>query len=290
MFRYSLSNWTCGREPIADTFERLHRLGFDGIELTGEPERYDVNELAALSRRYGLKIFSVLGQYPWPGNHDLANPDPEVRNQAVRYLVDCCEFASRIGAGIVVVLPSSVGKLAPVRYTGGSAEEYQLAFNEEWDCAVDAIGRAARRAEELGVILSVEPINRYETYLVRQVEQALKMVWDIGSRAVRIQLDTFHMNIEEPDMVAAVRAAGDLTVNIHMADSHREAAGTGHIDFRAILAELIRLGYDGLLTIEHVPAGSDAGVLMGMPNFPELRERFAATAIQHLKSIEQQLR
>jgi D-psicose/D-tagatose/L-ribulose 3-epimerase len=115
---------------------------------------------------------------------------------------------------------------------------------------VDGLGAAARRAEELGVRLAVEPLNRFETDLVNTTEQGLALCADIGSPAAGLLLDTFHMNIEEKSIGDAIRAAGDRLFHVHACENDRGTLGTAHVPWPEVFSALREIGYDGQVVIE----------------------------------------
>ena len=83
--KYSISNWIYGDEPLRVTFQRLRKYGYDGVELVGEPRRYDIQEVKRLCQEFGLSVLSVLGWSIWPLERDLAHPDPQMRQKALKY-------------------------------------------------------------------------------------------------------------------------------------------------------------------------------------------------------------
>ncbi|WP_258358623.1 sugar phosphate isomerase/epimerase family protein [Moorella sulfitireducens] len=289
-FKYSISNWIYGEEELQATFERLSRYGYDGVELMGEPAEYDVKEVLSLCQKYNLKVLSIAGMYPWPtSERDLSNPDPEVRTRAVQYLKSCCDFASELEARVIIVVPAAVAKTQPVG-NPREEEDWLRAYDNEWKWAVDSIGKAAVYAEKHGVFLAIEPINRYESFLVNTCEQAIRMKREIGSPAVKIHLDTFHMNIEEQNPADAIRLAGKDLVNVHVADSNRTAVGEGHIDFHAIIQALLDIDYQRTLSLEPLPPVPDPYIAARIKRFMPLRDDYARLSIERLKAIESELR
>jgi D-psicose/D-tagatose/L-ribulose 3-epimerase len=232
--KYSISNWIYGDEPLRVTFHRLQKYGYDGVELVGEPQRYDIEEVNGLCQEFGLSILSVLGWSIWPLERDLAHPDPQMRQKALKYAAECVDLAVAVGAPLVVVIPASAGRTSPIGQPV-SEKAWKEAVAREWDYAVESVRSAAVYAEEMGVLVAVEPINRYESYLVNNVDQGLRFVQEVGSEVVKLHLDTFHMNIEDKDLAEAVRKAGSLLINMHVSDSNRGAVGHGHTDFKAVI-------------------------------------------------------
>jgi len=284
--KYAVSNWIYGDEALETTFQRLSRCGFDGIELVGEPDRYCPADVKRLCGQYNLKVVSIAGMYPWPTRErDLANPDAEVREKAVAYLRRCVDFASDVGARVIIVVPSAAGKTGPVgEHRDGEA--WENAYRNEWRYAVESVRKAATYAGEHGVLLAIEPINRYESYLVNTAEQGMQFISEVGSEFVKLHLDTFHMNIEESDPIRAVRSAGDSLVNVHISDSNRQAVGRGHFDFAALMRALKEMGYDGLLTLEPLPPVPDPFIAMRTARYVSLWDVYARESLQRLRDLE----
>lgn len=289
-FKYCISNWIYGDEELQTTFRRLQRYGYDGVELMGEPDKYEIKEVRSLSNKLRLQVLTIAGMYPWPtDDRDLSNPDPGIRARAVQYLKNCCDFASELGARVIIVVPAAVARTQPVG-NPRNEDDWLKAYDNEWKWAVDCIGKASIYAEKKGVFLAIEPINRYESFLVNTCEQAIKMKREIGSPAVKIHLDTFHMNIEERSLADAIRLAGKDLVNLHVADSNRTAVGEGHIDFRSIFQALLDIDYQWTLSLEPLPPVPDPYIAARIKRFEPLRDDYARFSIERLKAIESELR
>lgn len=286
--RYAVNNWIYGDEPLRTTFERLARFGYEGIEFVGEPSRFSVSEIKQLSEEFNLPVTSVLGWCIWgiPGR-DLSNPDEQERQGAMRYGQQCIDFAVEVGASVFIVIPAAAGRTVP---TGDPQTEdaWQLAYQAEWDNAVAAIRQTAAYAAERDITLALEPINRYETFLVTNLEQALKFLDDVGADNLKLNLDTFHMNIEEPDLAGAIRRAGDLLANMHVSDSNRQAPGRGHMDYAALLNALNDIQFEGAFVLEPVPPGSNPILMSQFPSNEKLRDIYAEESLGYLRQIEKQ--
>ena len=287
--KYSISNWIYGDESLRETFQRLKKYGYDGVELMAEPHLYDATEINGLCQEFGLEVLSLAGIYPWPTEErDLANPDPQVRERAVGYLKECVDFAVAVGAPLIIVVPAAITRTSPLGQFD-SEEEWVGAREKEWVYAVDSVRAAATYAEKRGIFLAIEPINRYETFLVYNADQALRFVSEVNSEAVKVHLDTFHMNIEEKDPAEAIRKAGDLLVNVHIADSNREAVGHGHIDFWAIMKALKEIGYERALALEPLPPVPDPYIAARLKRYKPLRDISAEECIKRLRGYEKEV-
>lgn len=287
--KYGINNWIYDDEPIRDTFSRLSRYGYDGVELKGEPALYDVAEVKALCLEFDMQITSVLGWNIWgiPGR-DLSSPDKEERQAAVQFLKECIDFTVAVGAPILLVLPAPAGRTAP---TGGplDEEEWKATADLEWNNAVDSVRQGAAYAQSKNLTLAVEPINRFETYMITTVDDALRFVSEVDANNVKINLDTFHMNIDEPNLPNAIRKAGEKLIHMHIADSNREAPGRGHTNFKALMEALKEINFSGMLVLEPVPPGADPGMAIKLTKNLPLREIYAKEGINYLKHIEESL-
>lgn len=287
--RYAVSNWIYGDEPLQESFRRLARFGYDGIELVGEPERYSPAEVVQWCREFGLEVTAVLGWCIWgiPGR-DLASPNDEERTAAVAYAQRCIDLAAQMGAPTLIVIPAPAGRTT-LQGAPRPGADWHSAYRREWKLAVESVRAAAEYAAPRNVLLALEPINRYETFLVNNLDQALDFLAEVGFGNVKLHLDCFHMNIEETDMAATVRRAGNLLVNMHVSDSNREAPGRGHTDFSALMRALRDINYQGVMALEPVPPGSDPILATQMPENLPLRDVYAEESITYLKKIEQTL-
>lgn len=191
-----------------------------------------------------------------------------------------------VGARVVVVIPASAGRTSPIGQPD-SDKAWKEAVKREWDFAVASVRKAAAYAEEKGVLLAIEPINRYESFLVNSAAQGLRFVQEVNSPAVRLHLDAFHMNIEEKDPVEAIRKAGGLLVNMHISDSQRGPVGQGHTDFAAIMKALNEIDYQGPLTMEPLPPVPNALLAVQMEEYKPLRDAYAEECITRLRAYEE---
>ena len=255
--------------------ERVAAFGYDAIELVGEPERYDGPRIRELAADAGIAVSSVSSMYT--AERDLCHPDPTVRRNAIDYVRAVADLAAAAGAATIIVAPSAVMKtsrLAP------AADE------RKW--ALESIREGGEYAASVGVDVALEPWNRYETYFLNRLEQAIGLWRETGLTNGGVMGDTFHMNIEEASIPDALRAAKGLLKHVHLADSNRAVAGRGHTDFRPILEALLDIGYDGYLSFEVMaPSGDPMGIPEGAG--PESFDADTKQAINNLKALELEL-
>ncbi len=121
---------------------------------------------------------------------------------------------------------------------------------QQWKTVVKNLQEVCRYATEKGRVLALEPINRFETDFINTCDQGLAMIQDVGSSALKLHLDTFHMNIEEKDPAMSIRKAGAHLGHFHACGCDRGTPGSDHIDWNSIGAALKAIGYEGDVVIE----------------------------------------
>lgn len=272
-YRYAYNALVYFGEDISESVDRVARFGYDAIEVVGEPAALDAVKIKRLADDAGIKVSSVCSIYT--AERDLAHPDPAVRASTVRYVKEVVDFAATMGAPTVIVHPTACMKtqrLAP--------EE------DERKWAVEGIREAGEYAAPLGVNLSLECWNRYETYFMNRLEQAASLWREVGLGNGGIQGDTFHMSLEEASIPEAFREHGSLLQHVHLADSNRAAPGAGHLDFAPIVQALIDVGYGGYLSFELLPASADPFGAMKAGGQEAFFDTYTEQAIRHMKGIE----
>lgn len=244
---FGVSAWIYGDAPLPETLRRIAAAGYDGVELPGEPDRWRAAELRRWLGDHGLAPVALTASCTVPETErDLAHPDARIRGVAVDYLRRCVGLAAEIGAPLVQMIPSGEPRLAPI-----------ATRDAEWAWSVGGMQVAAREAERANVRIAIEPLNRYEAYLVTSATEALAYLDAVGSPWVGMTLDLFHANIEEPDITASVRAAGPRLLHVQVADTTRRGLGHGHLALGPVLEALTRIDYGGALVVEIMAPGPD---------------------------------
>lgn len=230
-------------DTLQDKWDTAQRLGYDGIELRGHGGHRIRERLPELhrARRDGVVMRTVCVDMA----HFIGAFDADLRRDAVANLRTQLSVIAEIG-GSSAMTPAAYGMFSrrlppfvPPRDPAGDRE-----------VLLDGLGELGRHAQAEGVQILLEPLNRYEDHMVNTVAQAVELAAASGSPAVRVLADTYHMNIEEDDPCAALRAAGDRLGAVHLSDSNRHQPGTGHVPFAAVLDTLRAIGFDGVLSVE----------------------------------------
>ena len=235
--KFSMHNWM-REEPIETTVERLHRLGYDGIEIRGEPSLCDTKSVRKLLDQCGLECWGS-NSIMTPGR-DLVSENQSVRQKTVAYMKSCVRMVYELNGSVFAIFPSQCGRLARAATP-----------EQEWGWAIECIQEIAEYASGLNVRVGIEALNRFETHFINRHDQALALAGEVGSE-VGVVLDMFHMNIEESDPLQAIRNVGPSLLDFHVADNNRRPPGEGSVDWKAVIDTLRSAGYDGYLTQEFV--------------------------------------
>lgn len=223
-----------------DLVDKVAGMGFDIIEICVEdPATIDPEAIRRRADAAGIKT-TVCGAFG--PDRDMSADDPAIRRNTVNYVNRCSEIAEALGTDIVVgPMYSAVGRTRMAEPAERAAQR---------TLAADGIREAADFANERGVRLAIEPLNRFETDLINTVDQGVGLVEEVGRDNVGLLLDTFHMNIEERDIPAALRRAGRHTFEFHACSSDRGTPGKDHLAWPEIASALRDAGFDGPVVIE----------------------------------------
>jgi sugar phosphate isomerase/epimerase len=229
---------------LAEQLTWLERLGFDGVELCAASLDLPPRELRAIFAAFPVRAANVSGAFT------LLHPDPKERAAARDLIRRRLDLAAELGAKAGVLVVPQFGR----EPTLPDLSPLKTAVELENELLVLQLRELAPAATAAGVPILLEPLNRYEAHVLNRLDQAVAVAEQVGPE-ITILADFFHMNIEETDIPAAVRAAGPRIGYVHVADSNRLQPGRGHLDFRPGFAALKETGYDGFLGIECRVAG-----------------------------------
>lgn len=229
-----------------DLLPAMKQIGLDGIEIPMfDPALLPVAEIkdACASQGLGCTVCSILPSYANP-----ISPHMETRARAIEHLVQCVETAASMGANLIG------GPLfAPIGYLPGHRPS-----DAEWTWAVEAFRALEHVLDANNMNLSVEPVNRSETFFLRTAAEARQLCESIGNPRIGVTIDTFHANIEEQSIPRAICALGSRLKHIHASENDRGLLGAGHVPFSEIISALREIGYEGYLMIEGFGYDKDA--------------------------------
>lgn len=243
---------------LEEKFRFATALGFDGIEVRGAGGTRFADRLAELkqARSAGVVMPSVCGGV----DHFIGDFDAENRRDAIRSMKTMLSVVVEAG-GFGAITPASFGMFSK-RFA-----PYKAPRSPEDDRAVllDALGELGAHAQKVGGVLLLEPLNRYEDYMVNTLADAASLIREIGLPTVRLMADTFHMNVEEADPADSLRRHADVLGHVQVADSNRLEPGAGHYDWKSTIAALEEIGFEGWLVMECHLSGPPGDALPPVP-------------------------
>lgn len=224
----------------------VKQAGYDIIEVAVEDASIiNWEELRLRAGDLGLRI-TISGAFG--PDRDISSTEAAVRKNGLQYIADCVAIAEQMGSPVFGgPVYSAVGKTRIV-------PEEQKKQERAW--CVENLREAGKIAADHGVVVGLEPLNRFETDMINTVDQALELLEETGAPNISILLDTFHANIEEKNIPAAIRRIGPLLCHIQGNESDRGTPGTGHLDWQGIKVALDEIGYRGAIVLETFGAPS----------------------------------
>ena len=224
-------------EESIPLLESLKEMGFDGVEV---PVFNTDLDYAAWGQRLddlGLERTAVTVR------NEEDNPissDPAVRTagvDATRRVLECC---ATIGAtALVGPYHSALGL-----FSG------QGPTDDEWKWGVESMRQVAEFAGQAEVMLAVECLNRFETYLLNTHADSARFVREVDHPNCRMMYDTFHANIEEKNIADAIRGCADVLCHVHISENDRSTPGQGNVHWAENFDTLKEIGYDGWMVVE----------------------------------------
>ena len=257
-------------------FARMRQLGYDFVELL-VPEPGEIDAAAARHALDEAGLGVVLAARV-NLQRNLSSDDPALHKAGVDYLRYAADVAAELGAGIVG------GPLTgnPLVFAGRPpqpvSEAERLARKERCIAGLKAAGD---HAAAKGIVLAVEPLNRFESDVLCTTQQAIELLDAVDHPAIRLMLDTFHMHMEEASIAEAIRLAGSRVVHFQANENHRGFPGTGSTDWVAVARALHDIGYGGPISLEPFRRNDDRfGVPFAQwrPPHEDESDRLAASA------------
>ncbi|MEM9827298.1 MAG: sugar phosphate isomerase/epimerase [Planctomycetota bacterium] len=224
-------------DALMPVCEELKQAGYDGVELPMFNLDLDYAAIGASLDAIGLRRTAVTIR----GEDD--NPiscDPAVRQKGVDETKRCLDACAAAGVETLCgPYHSALGM-----FSGSGPTEH------EWQWGVESMRQVAQHAGEVGVRLGVEALNRFECYFLNTHADSTRFVREVDHPNCGIMYDTFHCNIEEKDVTAAVQAGGDKLFHIHISENDRSTPGQGMVRWNENFDAIAGMGYDGWLVIE----------------------------------------
>ncbi|MBN9690251.1 MAG: sugar phosphate isomerase/epimerase [Verrucomicrobia bacterium] len=219
---------------------KFKKWGFDSIEIPVEdPSHIDPVKVKAALDKNGLVCGSICACMG-PGR-DFRGTDEE-QQTAMTYCKALVDQAVALGGAKII---------GPVYSVVGKADAVEPAQQKvEFQLVVKNLKELAKYAESKGITICIEPLNRFETDFLNTCDQGLKLLKAVNSKALRLHLDTFHMNIEEKNQAVAIKKAGALLGHFHACGTDRGTPGSDSLNWKEIVSALKAVKYNGDVVIE----------------------------------------
>jgi len=226
-------------------------LGFDILEFGAgdllNMSDSEIDELKAVAKDLDIELNANIGP---PKQYNVASKDSAVRAAGIEFLSGIMKKMVRLGSN----------DLIGVQYTCWPSDYSDLDKPAVWARGVESVKTLGKTAAELGITMSLEVVNRFETLVLNTAEEAVQFCREVDNPNVKILLDTFHMNIEEDNIGDAIRTAGSFLNYIHAGEGNRKVPGTGHLPWGEIGQAFRDINFTGDIVMEpFVMPGGEIG-------------------------------
>ena len=235
MSKLGVCSWTLGITDINALMEKVKSLGLDGVQFSGDWRNYKAQEVRDAAALFNLEIFAID-----PFNCEPPEPEQANTEAAIEFYKNIIDFAVEVKAPWVTLqgLP---------KWTVNCGNS-----NDCWEMLVHCCKTLDAYAQLKKVKIAYECVNRYESSMIHTAEKARELIKAVGHKNFGLILDSFHMHIEEPDPVEALKNSKDVLFSYHISDSNRSGIGRGQVDFVKHHAVLEEIGFEGPIMIEVV--------------------------------------
>ena len=251
-YAYWTKEWDTDYRPY---IEKAAKLGFDILEVScvGLMNSYKTDEeLLSLLKYAKEKGITLTGGYGPSKEHNIASADSQVVENAMQFYQ---EVFRRMHLLEIKILCGGIYSYWPVDYTQPIDKE------ADYKRSILAMKKIAKMAEQYGIVLCLEVLNRFEGYLLNDCEEALHYVREVNHPNVKVHLDTFHMSIEEDSLLDAIRKAGKELGHLHLGERNRKVPGRGNLPWVDIGKVLKEIQYEGAAVFEpFVQRGGQVGL------------------------------
>lgn len=277
------TTWKCDLEKYKKVAEKLSRYGFDMFEITADHvyqmEDAQLKELDAIGKNYGLTFSTNSGPAK---KYDLSSPDSEIRKNGLEYFKEIVKKMSLIHSPV----------LAGAIYSFWPTDFVETDKEAAWERSIPMLRELGTVADTLGIECALEVLNRNETYILTDCEEAITYCKEIGRKSIVILLDTYHMNIEEDDMCGAIRRAGGMLGHFHVGEANRKLPGMNEtIDWASVGRALRDINYQKGVVMEPFlkqggEVGRDCRVWRDLSNGADEKtmDEYLITSLKFLKS------
>ncbi len=242
LYSYWNTDWTCDQEKYVEIAKKVARIGFDVLEISADHiyrmTREELDNLGRVAQELGLTLTVNSGP---AREFDLASVDPKVRMNGIEY------FKKILNNMTIIQADTLIGAI----YSFWPSDFVNIDKDAAWERSIECLKEISKTAEKLEIDISLEVLNRNETYILTNCQEALEYCDLIGSSRIKVLLDTYHMNIEEDNISDAIRLAGDRLGHLHVGECNRKLPGMNNsIDWAGIGKALADINYKKSVVME----------------------------------------
>ncbi len=227
-------------KTLAEKLDNLAKAGYEGIEFWGANLWDRVDEINAATANHSVKPSTICAGF----RGCPLDTDKKERDKSSEDMHRLLETAGALGMVGLIMVPifgsPRIPDLSPFANAVDLEKSLFVELAKEW----------AETARKNNTNLLLEPLNRYETHLIRTLKDGVEICEKVGNPNMKIMADFFHMSIEEESIPAAIRAAAPYIAHVHLADSTRQLPGYGHTDFKSGFEALKEIGFTGYMALE----------------------------------------
>jgi len=257
--------------------KKAKELGFSVIDINiAHPDTFPIAEVKKALRETGIQPVTTIGL---PADCNMISPDRAVRRNGVKTLKKLVDINMEIGSNI----------LGGVIYASWGYLSGKCRTEEEWQWSVEGMREVTDYARQQGdLVLAIEPVNRFESHFINIAADAVIYCQDVGSKNIKVHLDSFHMIREEMSFREAVLTCGrEYLGYVHVCENNRGIPGTGLVPWEEFFIALKEIGYEGPLVIESFDPGFEElnRVCAIWRKFAETGEELAINGLANLQRI-----
>ncbi|MCK0156506.1 sugar phosphate isomerase/epimerase [Cellulophaga sp. F20128] len=276
--KFGLSTWLWespfNTQSVA-LFPKIKKMGYDIVEIPVEdPHLIDGKTIKKALKDNGLQA-TVCGAFG--ATKDLTHEDRAVHKNCFEYIQKCFELCNLWEVDFFAgPMYAAVGKARML-----PKEERK----KEWDLAVNNISKVCNMAQNQGLSIALEPLNRFESDLINTAADVMRFIKDVNHKSAKVLLDGFHMTIEEKNIADAIKTVGDKLIHVQVSENHRGVPGTGLTPWTDFAAGLKAIDYKGAIVIESfTPEIKElAAAVCIWKNLAASQDQFASEGISFLK-------
>lgn len=279
--KFGVNGWVWVSPLTTDELQTLapkvKHMGFDMLEVPIEGlSDLDFVAGAQILKDNGLGVSTCAAMGP---DRDLIHSDSAIRENGMNYIRQCIDAAHTLGAiNLVGPIFSAVGRVW---------QQTPEDRAKDVDLLVQNLNTLAKYAGDKGVVLGIEPLNRFETSFINTADQAIEIIDRVNHPSCQIMLDSFHMNIEEKSLGAAIRKTGKRLCHFHACENDRGAPGSGNVTWNEVSQALRDIGFDGPVVIESFTSKvkSIARAAAIWRSFERSQDALAENGVEFLKRL-----